>query len=982
MKTSFKVLSSVAAFVLAAGLAVSCGPEEVAEIPVSSVSVSPPSLNMVIGDMAVLSATVSPSDATDKKVTWTSSDQGVATVSEGRVTAVAEGSATITATAGGKSATCSVTVGKGYIPVESVELDRTSTINLREGESYTITATVKPEDASNPDVYWQSSNPDAVTVEDGVVTAVADGASWITATADGKSARVLVAVNSFVAVESVELSFKQLTLVEGDSYTLYATVYPEDATDPSITWYSSKPDVVTVEDGVVTAIAKGTANVVANAGDVYATCVVIVEKKPAAVEGVTLDRSELLMSEGTTFTLTATVTPQNAGNMNVIWESSDTGVAAVSESGTVTAVRAGTATVTVRTEDGNKTASCSVTVFPFDYEKEHAALVALYNATGGDNWNNKQNWCSERPHGEWYGVTADERGQVTEIRIGMNNMTGHLPAEVFSLPGLQYLDLSNNSIAGIIPEEIGDAISLSALFLQCNSLTGRIPESLYELKKLSFISLWSNKISGELSEKLWTMPELRDIDLSNNLITGQLTPAVRNATKLQRLSIASNSLKGTIPREITELKDLWIFKLGNTALYNGGITEAQNDISGTIPEDLDKLQKLEIFDVPNNNLEGNVPACFSRMPKLRTLVLYGNRLSGEIPSEVVESANWEIWAPDKNIMPQQKDYVLSFGHYESKDFSDDGKVVRLQTHEKGNGISLVITGDCFTDRDIAAGQFDKTARQTMEDFFAVEPFATFRNLFDVYAVIAVSKTNYSDYGTALGALYGEGAAIYCDEAKVKQYSSKAVSNLDETLTIVIVNKNISSGTAYMPNPTIDTDYGSGFSYACFGLESDEAARRVLINHEANGHGFTKLQDEYILTRMGAYPEELKEYIKKNYFARGYYANVDFESDPAKVKWARFLSDERYKYDGLGVFEGGMTYEYGVWRPSSASIMFHQNPTGEGSRFNAPSRAAAYIRIHKLAYGDSWQFDYEEFVKYDAINRKTSDAYKTKRRRSK
>jgi len=78
-----------------------------------------------------------------------------------------------------------------------------------------------------------------------------------------------------------------------------------------------------------------------------------------------------------------------------------------------------------------------------------------------------------------------------------------------------------------------------------------------------------------------------------------------------------------------------------------------------------------------------------------------------------------------------------------------------------------------------------------------------------------------------------------------------------------------------------------------------------------------------------------------------------------------------QYDGLGVFEGGMVVEKGVWRPSNNSIMGYQQVGHDGDRFNAPSREAAYIRIHKLAYGSDWKYDYEEFVKYDAINRKTS-----------
>ena len=96
---------------------------------------------------------------------------------------------------------------------------------------------------------------------------------------------------------------------------------------------------------------------------------------------------------------------------------------------------------------------------------------------------------------------------------------------------------------------------------------------------------------------------------------------------------------------------------------------------------------------------------------------------------------------------------------------------------------------------------------------------------------------------------------------------------------------------------------------------------------------------------------------------GWWKNVDFTSDPAQVRWSYFLEDKRYQYEGLGCFEGGMTYWRGVWRPTEYSIM-HSNYGG----FNAPSREAIYYRIHKLAYGDSWEYDYEEFVQWDAINR--------------
>ena len=693
-------------------------------------------------------------------------------------------------------------------------------------------------------------------------------------------------------------------------------------------------------------------------------------KKWVDVTGIRLNMESAEVETGGKLTLTATVSPKDASDPAVTWSSDKTSVATVDNQGVVTGVAKGTATITAKA--GKVSAKCIVTVLPSPIESERETLVSFYKATGGDKWTNNANWCSDKPVSEWYGIMTNDQGRVISVLLDVNNLTGKIPPEIFSLAKLQNLHLSYNSLTGEIPKEVANAKVLENLSIEMNQLSGPIPESLYEMKKLNRLFAWGNQLSGNLSEKFWDMPELQQLALDDNRITGTLTAAVKKAKKLIWLGLGSNYLTGTIPPEITELKDLYYFSLENHAVSNGSFSEAANTFYGPIPDNLDKLQDLNYFLVENNNLEGNLPVCVARMPKLTCLEVYGNRLSGEIPAEVVECANWDTWAPDKNIMPQQKGYVLSFSHYESTDFSQDGKVIRLQTHDKGNGISLVITGDCFTDQDIAAGEFEKIARQTMEDFFAVEPFTTFRNLFDVHAVVAVSKSRYSDYGTALGAVFGEGSYVYCDQNKVMDYSRKAVSNLDETLTIVIVNKNSNSGTAYMPPyPTIDTDYGSGFSYACFGLQYDGAGRRLLINHEANGHAFTKLQDEYYIRGGSPYPEDNKQYIKETFFSKGFYANVDFESDPKKVKWSKFLFDDRYKYDGLGVFAGGMTFEQGVFRPSENSIMAHQSETGEGSRFNAPSREAAYIRIHKLAYGSSWQYDYEEFVKYDAINRWTS-----------
>ena len=753
-----------------------------------------------------------------------------------------------------------------------------------------------------------------------------------------------------VAVTGVSLDKTSLSLKEGSSETLTAKVSPDNASNKSVSWKSSATDVATVDgSGKVTAMKAGSATVTVTTADgsKTASCSVTVTEASVAVLSVSISPETAELEVGEKLTLTATVLPDNATDKTVTWESDNPSIVSVDQNGLVLGVTIGDATITAKA--GEKSASCKLTITPTVAEMERQALIALYNSTGGDKWIHKDNWCSDKPVGEWYGVTTGANGQVESIELAQNNLTGEIPADIGWLKNLSFLSL------------------------EYNNLTGTIPESLYGLNHLSRIHLYSNSLSGELSEQFWSMLSLIELVLDDNGFTGCLTAAIRNASNLQFLHLASNNLTGTIPEEITDLKNLMGFSIGNSAIFNGGFTDSANNISGSIPENLDKLSKLRYFLASNNNLEGNVPACFARMPDLLDLKLSGNKLSGIIPEELSNCQNWDKWAPDVNIMPQQEGYTLSFSYYESTDFSKDGLVTKLQTHEKGNGINIIITGDCFTDREIASGAFDEVARQTMEDFFSIEPFTTFRNLFDVYEVVAVSKTNYHDYGTALGAVFGEGSYVGCDEEAVRKYSLMAVSNLDETLTIVIVNKDRNAGTAFMPtSPTLETDYGSGFSYACFGLYSQDPVYRSLINHEANGHGFTKLQDEYSY-RGTTYPEEIKQNIKDTFFSKGYYANIDFESDPAKVKWAKLLSDERYKYDGLGVFEGGMTAEKGVWRPSENSVMGHAGGSDgdEGTRFNAPSRLAAYYRIHKLAYGSSWEFDYEEFVKYDAINRKTA-----------
>ena len=164
-------------------------------------------------------------------------------------------------------------------------------------------------------------------------------------------------------------------MVEGESHTLSVSIQPANADNQSVSWISSQTAIASVQNGVVTAHKVGTAAIIATTvdGGKTATCTVTVESNYKPVSDVSLNYTSIEMTEGDQFTLTATFTPENATNKNIIWTTSNAEVATVSD-GKVTAVKAGTATITVTTEDGNKTATCEVNVTEKIYSVEGISL--------------------------------------------------------------------------------------------------------------------------------------------------------------------------------------------------------------------------------------------------------------------------------------------------------------------------------------------------------------------------------------------------------------------------------------------------------------------------------------------------------------------------------------------------------------------------------------------------------------------------------
>ncbi|MBR1693772.1 MAG: Ig-like domain-containing protein, partial [Lachnospiraceae bacterium] len=308
------------------------------------------------GKDITLTATVVPTAATDKKVTFTSSNEKVATVDDtGKVTAVEKGTATITAkTANGKTATCAITV---IVPATKVYVDQSFTI--KKGQSKTLTATLVPSDTTDK-VTWTSSNTKKVTVDaKGKIKAVAAGTAKITATTDsGKKAVCTVTVVAKAKkATKVTIGKTSKTMKVGEVKQLKVTVKPAKTTD-AVTYKSSKKNVVAVaKNGVLTAKKPGTATITVKAGKKKATIKITVNEPATAV---TLNKTTATIKKGKTLKLKATLTPKNS-NDTLTYTSSKKSVATVNKKGVVTGKKKGTATITVKTSSGKK-ATCKVTV--------------------------------------------------------------------------------------------------------------------------------------------------------------------------------------------------------------------------------------------------------------------------------------------------------------------------------------------------------------------------------------------------------------------------------------------------------------------------------------------------------------------------------------------------------------------------------------------------------------------------------------------
>ena len=258
---------------------------------------------------------------------------------------------------------------------------------------------------------------------------------------------------------------------------------------------------------------------------------------------------------------------------------------------------------------------------------ERAALMELYDATGGADWRTNTNWGSDAPLDEWFGVSADQDGRVRQLYLSDNRLTGPMPSSLGdSLTNLTVLQLRDNRLSGPIPSSLGSLIDLTELDLTNNSLSGPIPSSLGGLGNLAYLGLHGNLLTGSIPSSLGDLVSLTTLQLGRNRLTGSIPSVLGGLANLESLHLERNLLTGSIPSSIGNLANLYCLGLND------------NQLTGSIPPSLGNLRNLSCLALENNQLTGPIPSALGALTDLIELFLDNNQLSGSIPASLGDLA--------------------------------------------------------------------------------------------------------------------------------------------------------------------------------------------------------------------------------------------------------------------------------------------------------------------------------------------------------
>ena len=362
------------------------------EIPVEGVTLVENKL-LYVGDQTKLQAQILPSDALNQKVKWESTNPEIVEVDEdGNIHAIAYGTAVITTTTmdGGYKATCTVNV---YEHTTGIEI--TDRLDMHIGDTYTLNAQTLPLLTSDNRITYKSGNNDIASVNNqGIVTAKKKGSCTITATSVDGGYTATCEVTVIQPVEAIVMEKHSLTMKVGETETLYSQITPATADNKALKWYSKDEKVAKIDDnGNVEALAAGETWLVAISEDnplAKDSCKLTVLQP---VTGIKLNYNTYQLNGiGDSFTLEATILPDDASNNNIKWSSSDESVCIVSR-GQVIAVGTGTCVIIANTEDGGYIATCTVTSYSlgdvnWDEKVDISDVICVVNHILGQTPNN------------------------------------------------------------------------------------------------------------------------------------------------------------------------------------------------------------------------------------------------------------------------------------------------------------------------------------------------------------------------------------------------------------------------------------------------------------------------------------------------------------------------------------------------------------------------------------------------------------------
>ena len=655
----------------------------------TAISLTPQTAELsALGETVQLSAQVRDQNGqamASASVSWASSAPAIATVdASGLVTAVSNGMATITVTAGSVAGTATVRVAQ-VVRAVTLSAARDTLVEADTLRLHAVASDANGHLVSGTVFLWVSGNPDVATVdESGLVTSQTAGTVAITATTAGATGSAdLIVVPPVPATASVAPDTVEFVAL-GQTLLLSAEVQDQigrPIEGAVVSWSTADTAVARVDSaGLVTAVAEGETTVAATAGAAVGSAVVQVMQRAMSVS---LSPANATVGLGDTLRIVAEALDENGHRMTsaaFVWQTSDESVAAVDSTGLVSGNGEGSATITA--SNGEATATSTVVV----ENPDRAVLVELYEAAGGPNWTFSGNWLTDAPLGDWYGVGVNSAGRVVGITLGtaydrergrweshgfsgsippalgrlsqlrhlrligeadfrspaVHVLTGRIPPEIGNLTNLISLELRGNALTGPIPPEVGNLTNIQDLDLSINALTGPIPPAIGNLTNIQTLDLQRNALTGPIPPEIGNLINIRTLDLSTNDLTGEIPSEIGNLIAVWYMSLSGNRFVSPLPPELASLSQMTTLSLGGNYLTSvprelGNLTNLRDlfldfNVIGHIPPELGQMEKLELLHLSGNRLSA-IPGELGNLSSLKALDLARNLLSA-IPREL------------------------------------------------------------------------------------------------------------------------------------------------------------------------------------------------------------------------------------------------------------------------------------------------------------------------------------------------------------